>query len=62
MKLTKRLNSATKFNKRSSNFNLKEYSTIEVSKNLSNEYEDIINKLSRKNIKKIKTQIKNFVH
>ena len=40
MKLTKRLNSATKFNKRSSNFNLKEYSTIEVSKNLSNEYEE----------------------
>ncbi len=60
MKLTKRLNSATKFNKRSSNFNLKEYSTIEVSKNLSNEYEDIINKLSRKNIKKNKNSNKKF--
>ena len=51
MKLTKRLNSATKFNKKPSNINLKQYSTIEVSRNLTNENDDIINKLNKKPFK-----------
>ena len=49
MKLTKRLNSATKYNKRPTNYNLKEYSTIEISRNLSNENDDLIIKLNKKN-------------